>query len=92
MANLLKYGPKKVFKIVLLEKETRFKKMRSKIVDVVERYFRERLRMENQVEKEGLMEKILPMLEVVGMVVMIGGVAVGGSVLAAYSFWGVSLF
>jgi hypothetical protein len=48
--------------------------------------------MEDQVEKEGLMEKILPILEVVGMVVMIGGVAVGGSVLAAYSFWGVSLF
>ena len=48
--------------------------------------------MEDQGEKEGLLEQILPALEMVGMVIIVGGVAVGGSVLAAYSFWGVSLF
>ena len=48
--------------------------------------------MEDQGEKEGLLAQILPTLEIVGMVVVIAGVAVGGSVLAAYSFWGVSLF
>ena len=48
--------------------------------------------MEDQGEKEGLLEQILPTLEIVGMVIVIAGVSVGGSVLAAYSFWGVSLF
>ena len=59
---------------------------------MVERYVRERLEMEDQGEREGLFEKILPTLEIVGMVVVVGGVAIGGSALAAYSFWGVSLF
>ena len=47
---------------------------------------------EDDFKEESFWEKLLPMLEIVGMVVTTAGVIVGGTALAAYSFWGVSLF
>ena len=47
---------------------------------------------DNDYQEESFWDKVLPMLEIVGMVVITAGVIVGGTALAAYSFWGVSLF
>ena len=47
---------------------------------------------EEDFEEESFWDKVLPMLEIAGMVVTTAGVIVGGTALAAYSFWGVILF
>jgi hypothetical protein len=47
---------------------------------------------EDDFKEESFWDKALPMLEIVGMVATTAGIIVGGSALAAYSFWGVSLF